>query len=134
VKDTTELNYSTPLKTEGLGPIGTKQDGAVGLLHDTMAFTPQGVRLRTRQDRLLAEGQGHLWTTLSEKEIDGTVEIHVPRRGNRPARKALLEVRFAKVTLNPQRLDDLATMYKFMALSLAPQLLSPLVSSPPRYG
>jgi hypothetical protein len=183
VQDTTELNYSTPLKTEGLGPIGTKQDGAVGLLlHDTMAFTPQGVPLglldlqcwardgkefgkrarrhelsidqkeskkwlrsyhavarvhkrcpqtlmvsvgdresdiyelfvkardtnegpkvlvRARQDRLLAEGQGHLWTTLSEKEIDGTVEVHVPRRGNRPARKARLEVRFSKVTLKP---------------------------------
>jgi hypothetical protein len=185
VQDTTELNYFTHQQTEGLGPIGTKQDGAVGLLlHDTMAFTPEGVPLglldlqcwardgktfgkralrhelpieekesrkwlqsyeaaakvqkrcpqtlivsvgdresdiyelfvkardipegpkvlvRARQDRLLAEGQGHLWPMLGEKEINGTVEVQVPRRGNRPARKALLEVRFARVTLKPPK-------------------------------
>jgi len=182
VQDTTELNYSTHRQTEGLGPVGTKQDGAVGLLlHDTMAFTPRGVPLglldlqcwardgkefgkrvrrhelpieqkeswkwlcsyqavakvqqrcpqtrmvcvgdresdvyelfvqardtpggpkvlvRARQDRLLTEGQGHLWPVLSQKQSDGTNEILIPRRGNRAARTAHLEVRFSPVTLS----------------------------------
>jgi hypothetical protein len=46
VQDTTSLNYSGHLDTEGLGPVGTRKDGAQGLLlHDTLAFTPQGVPL-----------------------------------------------------------------------------------------
>ncbi len=46
VQDTTSLNYQTHLATAGLGPINTHADGAQGLkLHDTVAFTPEGVAL-----------------------------------------------------------------------------------------
>ncbi|MFN2122172.1 MAG: Druantia anti-phage system protein DruA [Candidatus Promineifilaceae bacterium] len=46
VQDTTELNYATHPKTQGLGPVSTSKDGAVGLfIHDTLAITPQGVPL-----------------------------------------------------------------------------------------
>jgi hypothetical protein len=46
VQDTTALNYSSHLDTEGLGPIGTQKEGAQGFwLHDTMAFTPEGLSL-----------------------------------------------------------------------------------------
>jgi len=46
VQDTTTFNYSAYPSMEGLGPINTKKDKAVGLLlHDTMAFTPQGTPL-----------------------------------------------------------------------------------------
>jgi hypothetical protein len=45
-QDTTSLNYNTHKATEGLGPINTHVDGAQGLkLHDTIAFTPEGVPL-----------------------------------------------------------------------------------------
>ena len=45
-QDTTTLSYSTHPMTEGLGPINTKDDKALGLmLHDTMAFTPEGTPL-----------------------------------------------------------------------------------------
>jgi uncharacterized protein DUF4338/transposase-like protein len=45
VQDTTTLNY-TAHPPEGVGPINTTQDSAVGLiLHDTMAFTPEGTPL-----------------------------------------------------------------------------------------
>jgi Domain of unknown function (DUF4338)/Transposase DNA-binding/Transposase Tn5 dimerisation domain len=45
VQDTTTLNY-TAHPPEGVGPINTTQDRAVGLiLHDTMAFTPEGTPL-----------------------------------------------------------------------------------------
>jgi hypothetical protein len=45
VQDTTTLNY-TAHPPEGVGPINTTKDQAVGvLLHDTMAFTPEGTPL-----------------------------------------------------------------------------------------
>jgi len=45
VQDTTTLNY-TAHPPEGVGPINTSQNSAVGLLvHDTMAFTPEGTPL-----------------------------------------------------------------------------------------
>lgn len=46
-QDTTSLNYSAHPGTEGLGPIGTKLEGGpIGLmLHNSHAFTPQGVPL-----------------------------------------------------------------------------------------
>lgn len=46
VQDTTSLNYSTHPATEKLGPIGSRKEGLVGLLlHDTLAFTPEGTPL-----------------------------------------------------------------------------------------
>jgi hypothetical protein len=46
VQDTTSLNYTVHPSTEGLGPIGTEQDKAMGLIvHDTMAFSPEGTPL-----------------------------------------------------------------------------------------
>jgi hypothetical protein len=45
-QDTTTLNYSTHPNTQGLGPIGTDSEAVRGLMvHDTMAFTPQGTPL-----------------------------------------------------------------------------------------
>lgn len=45
-QDTSTLNYTHHPSTEGLGPINTAADKSVGLLlHDTMAFTPQGTPL-----------------------------------------------------------------------------------------
>lgn len=45
-QDTTALNYSAHPATEKLGHIGSRQDGPIGLVvHDTMAFTPEGVPL-----------------------------------------------------------------------------------------
>ena len=45
-QDTTTLNYYAHPSTEGLGPIGTKNDRSMGLmLHDTMAFTEDGTPL-----------------------------------------------------------------------------------------
>ncbi len=46
VQDTTSLNYSTHPAAEGLGPIGSKEEGVVGLLlHSTMAFNAEGTPL-----------------------------------------------------------------------------------------
>ena len=183
VQDTTSLNYSAHPLTNGMGPIGSHQDGAVGLIvHDTMALTLEGTPLgllnvqcwardhrsfgkhhqrkqkpieqkesfkwlksyqaaaeaqrqcrdtmivsvgdreadiyelfqlaledplgpkllvRAEQDRLLADGQRHLWPFVEKQSVAGSYELAVPRRHNRPARKARLNVRFAQVQLNP---------------------------------
>ncbi len=46
VQDTTSFNYSTLVATEGLGPIGSPQQGPQGIMmHDTLAFTTGGVPL-----------------------------------------------------------------------------------------
>lgn len=46
VQDTSTLNYTSHPATEGLGPINTTQDPSMGLLlHDTMAFSLEGVPL-----------------------------------------------------------------------------------------
>lgn len=46
IQDTTSLNYTAHALTDGLGPIGPKQSGALGLIvHDTMAVTPAGLAL-----------------------------------------------------------------------------------------
>jgi hypothetical protein len=183
VQDTTELNFATHPKTEGLGPVGTNKNGAVGLfVHDTLAITPEGVPLglidvqcwardpeefgkralrhnlpieqkesnkwllsyeaasmvqrdcpaikvvsvsdresdvyelfvkardthngahvlvRARQTRILAEDHENLWTTMRQKSPVTLTEVIIPRHGNRPARKATLEVRFMKAVLLP---------------------------------
>lgn len=45
-QDTTTLNYSTHPMTEGLGPVNTTDNSAIGLLlHDTLAFTEDGTPL-----------------------------------------------------------------------------------------
>jgi hypothetical protein len=59
--------------------------------------------VRAEQDRLLAEGQGHLWDKMAQQELAGIQEIHVPRQKNRRARLAQLEVRYAEVTLRSPR-------------------------------
>jgi Domain of unknown function (DUF4338)/Transposase DNA-binding/Transposase Tn5 dimerisation domain/Transposase DDE domain len=46
VQDTTSFNYDTHADMEGLGPINKRVDGAQGLLlHDTMAYSPEGTAL-----------------------------------------------------------------------------------------
>ena len=45
-QDTTSINYTSHPETKGLGPINTVGDKSIGLLlHDTMAFTPEGTPL-----------------------------------------------------------------------------------------
>jgi hypothetical protein len=45
-QDTSILNYTHHPETSGLGPINTTKDKSIGLLlHDTMAFTPEGTPL-----------------------------------------------------------------------------------------
>jgi hypothetical protein len=64
---------------------------------------PSGPKLliRAEQDRLLADGQGHLWEHMAKAPLGGIQILRVPRREKQPAREAQLEVRFSEVTLKP---------------------------------
>jgi hypothetical protein len=74
-------------------------------LFDLALKDPIGPKLliRAEQDRLLEDGQEHLWPTLAALPVEGIQEVHVPRRGSSPARIARLEVRFAEVRLKPPK-------------------------------
>jgi hypothetical protein len=64
---------------------------------------PGGPKLlvRAEDDRLLADGQGHLWPRVACQPVAATQDLQVPRRGAQPARVAHLEIRFAAVRLQP---------------------------------
>ena len=55
--------------------------------------------VRACHPRLLAQEQGPLWEYVSQQPLAGHSSVNVPRRDQRPARVALLEVRFAAVQL-----------------------------------
>jgi hypothetical protein len=79
--------------------------------------------VRAMHDRLLGEGQGHLWERVARQEVSGIQEVRIPRRGNRPSRVARLEVRFAQVSLKPpQRKSSLRdlTVWAVLAREIGP--------------
>ncbi len=60
VQDTTSHTYAALPATTGLRPINTRAKGAQGLkLHDTLAFTPQGVPLGMVDIQVWALDPGH---------------------------------------------------------------------------
>lgn len=86
--------------------------------------------VRAEYDRLLADGQEHVWPTVAGHPVAATQDIQVPRRGAQPARAARLEIRFAPVTLKPpQRKPHLAPVKMWAVLAeevRAPSAIKPL--------
>ena len=82
--------------------VGDREADIYELFHLALE-KPSGPRLlvRAEQDRLLADGQGHLWTIVQQQPRAGIQPLHVPRRHQRAARDADLELRYAEVTLKP---------------------------------
>lgn len=44
-----------------------------------------------------------LWGHMARQPLGGELQVHIPRRGSRPAREAVVEVRFGPVTLVPPK-------------------------------
>jgi Domain of unknown function (DUF4338)/Transposase DNA-binding/Transposase Tn5 dimerisation domain len=59
------------------------------------------ILVRAEQNRLLTDGQGHLWPFVEQQPLAALHQVRTPRRRNQPARDAQLEVRFVKVSLRP---------------------------------
>ncbi len=70
VQDTTFLNYSTHPMTEGMGPINNKEDESIGLiLHDTMAFSPEGTPLGILDAQCWARDESEQGKRYKRKEL-----------------------------------------------------------------
>jgi hypothetical protein len=85
--------------------------------------------VRAQRDRLLADGQEHLWDYVAAQPVCGIEEIQIPRRGNQKARQARLTVKFAQVRLNPPYRKELSelTVWAVIAEEIdAPQGIEPL--------
>jgi hypothetical protein len=86
--------------------------------------------IRAERDRLLDDGQTHLWDHVKSRPLSGIREIHIPKRGKSPGRDAKPEIRFAKMTLNaPKRKRDLneLTVWAILAEEMdAPAGVEPL--------
>ena len=59
--------------------------------------------VRAERDRLVTDGQGHLWAQVESQPLAGLQALRVPRRHGQPGRVAELEVRFAALTLRPPK-------------------------------
>jgi len=66
---------------------------------------PDGPKLLVRAERTRKRkvDQEFLWDFMGKQEVGGSLKIHVPRRGSRKAREALVDIRFAEVALNPPK-------------------------------
>ena len=73
-------------------------------LFDQSEVAPGNLRLlvRAQHDRLLSCGH-KLWHQLLEQPVGGTLRVRVPRRGDRPARVATLEVRWSAIEVESPR-------------------------------
>jgi hypothetical protein len=71
-------------------------------LYDQKQAAPKNahVLVRGHHDRCLADGT-QLRRTLERLDLGGTLNVAIPRRQDRPAREAVLELRWKAVELNP---------------------------------
>jgi hypothetical protein len=70
-------------------------------LFDMARKTPNGPGLlvRSEKSRRRKTGQGFLWDVMAQKQMAGSLKIHVPRSGSRKARDSMVQIRFANVQL-----------------------------------
>lgn len=86
---------------------------------------------RSRNRKVLEEDEtASLWGHMSAESVAGYVDLQIPRKGSRAARKAVLEVRHAKVTLRPpqgKKLDAVEAWAVFAKeVYHGPEVTSPL--------
>jgi len=64
---------------------------------------PKGPKLLVRLDksRQRKVEQQPLWEFMSQKDVSGSLKLHVPRSGSRKARDTVIDIRFAEVKLTP---------------------------------
>jgi hypothetical protein len=69
------------------------------------ARDPAGPQLLVRAERSRNRRVEHepLWQFVGAQPVAGQIQLQVPKRGNRQAREALLDVRFAEVALQPPK-------------------------------
>ena len=91
--------------------VGDREADIYELFHEAIHEHPEGPKLliRAAKDRRVKGEHTYLWETLEKEPLAGEQVLQVPRSGNkkRQARKAHMEIRYAKVTLQtPQGKKD----------------------------
>jgi hypothetical protein len=73
-------------------------------LYDRATVAPPNLHflIRAQHDRVLASGE-KLWAYLSAQPVGGTLTVQIPRNKERLARTATLELRWAKIQIQPPR-------------------------------
>jgi len=81
--------------------IGDRESDIYELFLEATREPGPALLVRAEKTRNRTVDQGFLWDIIAQKDIAGSLTIHIPRRGPRLARDALLDIRFAEVTLRP---------------------------------
>lgn len=78
-------------------------------LFEEAARTAGGAKLLIRAERARKRqvGGAYLWERMGREQVSGVQSVRVPRRGSRRARTAQLQVRFARVELQPPQHKEL---------------------------
>jgi hypothetical protein len=89
-------------------------------LYSKAAQCPHGTKflVRAYRERSLENESQQLWESLSQQQSAGTAEVHLPRRGARKARVALVDVRFGQVELRSPKCLKGACAVKLWAVVL----------------
>jgi hypothetical protein len=84
--------------------IGDRESDIYDLFQEALKV-PQnpGLLVRAEKSRNRKVEQESLWKYMLRREVAGHLQIHVPRRGNRKARDAEVELRYAPVELKPPK-------------------------------
>lgn len=104
---------------------GDRESDIFELFDQTETATPNlHLLVRAQHDRVLTEGH-KLWTQLLQQEVQGTMEVRVCRRGDRPARQAILEVRWSRIESAPPQVAlkkswQPITLYAVLAREIDP--------------
>lgn len=164
VQDSTSLNYTAHPLTEGLGPLNTSRDSALGLwMHDTLAFTPEGTPLglldvqcwardpartakASRYERPIEQKESAKW--LHSFETLCTLQARCPHTtlvsvGDREADVYELLVRAqrpgaAKLLIRAERtrrmVQDHGSLWHYMASPAVPLAATQILDVPPRHN
>ncbi len=111
--------------------IGDRESDIYELFQEALK-EPGGPKLlvRAEKSRNRKVEQEILWEYMSRQDIAGSLQIHVPRRGNRKARDAWVDLRFAEVELNPPRRLSSSSPVRVWAVYLLEQGDSVAENSP----
>jgi len=106
--------------------VGGDRESDIFELFDQTTIAPPNLHLlvRAQHDRMLSDGD-KLFAQLRQKPCAGTMQVRVPRRRDRPARLATLEVRWACIEAAPPQVAlkkswQPITLYAVLALEIAP--------------
>lgn len=83
--------------------IGDRESDIYELFLEATREPGPALLVRAEKTRNRKVDQEFLWDVMAKKDSAGSLKIHIPRRGSRPASDVWLDIRFAEVTLRPPR-------------------------------